>query len=75
MDELMELSQNEYVDLMTEESAAMYYIKQIRPTLGEFVQKNEPLVCDAKNENHFNQREYNIFVKNYLNKQLYFVHE
>ena len=75
MDELMELSQNEYVDLMTEESAAMYYIKQIRPTLDDFVQKNEPLVCDAKNEHHFNQKDYNTFVKKYLNKQLYFVHE
>jgi len=75
MSELFELSYNEYVDLMTEESAAMYYIKQIRPTLEEFVQKNEPLVCDAKDENHFNQKEYNTFVKKYLNKQLYFIHE
>lgn len=44
-------------------------------TLDEYIQTYEPLICDAKHEWHFNQKELNFYMQKMINKDLYFIHE
>lgn len=44
-------------------------------TLDEYIQTYEPLVCDAKHDWHYNQKELNEYMKSLIPKDLYFIHE
>lgn len=48
--------------------------KRTCKTLTDYIEKYEPYVCNAKREDHFNQKEINQFISQYMKKDLYFQH-
>jgi hypothetical protein len=43
--------------------------------LDGWILNHEPLVCNAKYDWHFNQKELNEYMSNIINKDLYFIHQ
>jgi hypothetical protein len=75
INDLISISYEHEIGIATEEMAFVEYTKKFVSTLEEYVYRFEPLVCDAKYETHFNQKDLNKFISKLIKKNLYFIHE
>lgn len=75
IDELIRINYTEKIGIASEEMSFLLYSKTTCKTLSDYVNTYEPYVCDAKNESHFNQSELNKFISQFMEKNLYFIHE
>lgn len=73
---------NEYIKIWetnnfnySEELLWYVLLKNECKTLDEYINTYEPLVCDAKHDWHFNQKELNDYMRKLIDKDLYFIHE
>ncbi len=75
IDEIL-LVNNEFdIKIATEEMAFTEYTKKRCIDLKDYIIRYEPLVCNAKYESHFNQKELNVYISKFIKKDLYFIHE
>jgi hypothetical protein len=75
IDEIL-LVNNEFdIKIATEEMAFTEYTKKRCIDLKDYILRYEPLVCDAKYDSHFNQKELNEYISKFIKKDLYFIHE
>lgn len=58
-----------------DEAAWLECAKETCPTLDDYLKTYEPLVCNAKTDAHFNQKEFNEYMYSVTPKNLYFIHE
>jgi len=61
--------------IASEEMSFVEYSKMFCENLEDYIKRFEPLVCNAKYETHFNQKDLNRYITQIVKKDLYFIHE
>lgn len=61
--------------MISDEFPILYYFKNKKIGLNEYIKKYEPTVSNAKFETHFNQKSLNQYIEKLIHKDLYFIHE
>lgn len=74
MDELININETEKIGIASEEMAMVVYSKRNCKSLTDYIKRYEPVVCNAKFDDHFNQKELNDFIAQLVKKDLYFQH-
>jgi len=72
---LMEMNFRRKDFIFSEETVLMEYVKEVCHTIEDAIKIFEPLVCDAKNNDFFNQKKLNEFISLHIKKDQYFIHE
>ena len=75
IDDILLVNKEFDIKIATEEMAFTEYSKKKCNTLKDYIVRYEPLVCNAKYESHFNQKELNTYISTFIKKDLYFIHE
>ena len=75
MDELIRINQDLKVGTPADETMFLVYSKAKCSSIDDYIQRYEPIVCDAKGESHFNQKELNKYISLFIKKDLYFIHQ
>lgn len=75
IDELVKLNKELKIMIASEEMSFVEYTKMFCENLEDYIKRFEPLVCNAKYETHFNQKDLNRYITQIVKKDLYFIHE
>lgn len=75
IDEVIRINDEEEIDIISDETPFMWYFLKKDISLEQYIQQHEPLVSDAKFETHFNQKSLNRYISQFIEKDLYFIHE
>ena len=75
IDELYRLCTVYEIQIASEEMSMVEYSKQYCDSVNEYIERFEPLVCDAKDFSHFNQTDLNRLIESKIQKDLYFLHK
>ena len=74
MDSLINLNDILKIGIASEEMTFLEYAKENVKDLLGYITNYEPLVCNGKREDHFNQKELNDYISQLIKKDLYFIH-
>lgn len=74
-EEFIRINQEEDIEIVSDETPVMHYFLNQGTTLEAYIKKYEPLVSNAKFETHFKQKDLNDYIKLFISKDLYFIHE
>jgi len=74
IDELIDINTTQKIGIASEEMSFVEFTKRRCSSLDEYIKRYEPIVCNAKLENHFNQRELNQHISQLMKKDIYFQH-
>ena len=74
INELIEINNTQKIGIASEEMSFVVYSKRYCDSVIDYIKTFEPMVCDAKLEDHFNQKELNDFISQIMKKNLYFQH-
>ena len=74
MDELIHINETQKIGIASEEMAMVEYSKRNCKSVTDYIKRYEPIVCNAKLDDHFNQRELNELISTITKKDLYFQH-
>lgn len=75
INKIISINNSECKEIISDETPVMKYVLDNIENLENYIKLYEPLVCDAKFDNHFNQKQFKDYMKTYINKDLYFIHE
>jgi hypothetical protein len=73
-DEYMEVYENNK-SMYSEECLWYLLLKNKCETLDEYIKTYEPLVCNAKHNSHFNQKDLYDYMGTIIQKDLYYIHD
>lgn len=74
IDELINLNETLKIGIASEEMTFLHYTKNIVENLVGYIENYEPIVCNGKKEDHFNQKELNQYILQLIEKDIYFIH-
>jgi hypothetical protein len=74
IDELIDINNTQKIGIASEEMSFVEYSKRYCNSIIDYIEMFEPVVCNAKLDNYFNQKELNNFVSQIMKKNLYFQH-
>lgn len=74
IDELIRINKNEKIGIASEEMTMVEYSKRNCDSVIDYIKRYEPIVCNAKLDTHFNQKELNELISSIIKKDLYFQH-
>ena len=75
MDDLIKINDELKIGIVCDEMTFNEYSKKLCKDLEGYIKRFEPLVCNAKREDHFNQGRLNQYISKFIKKDLYFIHE
>lgn len=74
IDELIKLNEILEIGIASEEMTFLEYTKNLVGNLKGYIENYEPLVCNGKKDDHFNQKDLNQYISQFIKKDIYFIH-